>query len=86
MNPIEEMRNRLVEKFSVARKPIQGLRITADDSPRLPQSTIPSPKVRHDRPGRPVRPQRPGERPTPARRPTTPLAKPPRREIPRRRF
>jgi len=59
-NPIEEMRNRLVEKFSAARKPIQGLRVTANDSPRLPQSTIPSPKVKHDRPGRPTRPTRGG--------------------------
>jgi len=44
----------------VARKPIQGLRVTADDSPRLPQSRIPSPKVKHDRLGRPMKPTRGG--------------------------
>ena len=52
-NPIEEMRDRLSQRFGGATKPIQGLRVTANDMPRLPQSNIPSSKARQDRVGRP---------------------------------
>jgi len=52
-NPISEMRDRLTEKFTFSANPIKGLRVTANDAPRLPQSTIPSPKTKHDSPGRP---------------------------------
>jgi hypothetical protein len=56
-NPISEMRDRLSERFTVSAKPIKGLRVTANDAPRLPQSTLASPKVKHDRPGRPSKPK-----------------------------
>ena len=53
-NVIEEMRDRLTERFSQPfKKPIQGLRITANDMPRMPQSRIPNPKPKYDMPGRP---------------------------------
>lgn len=52
-NPIEEMRDRLSQKFGGATKPIQGLRVTANDAPRLPQSNIASSKARQDKVGRP---------------------------------
>lgn len=54
-NPIEEMRDRLSEQFSGTRKPITGLRVTANDMPRLPQSSIPNSKARQDRAGRPAK-------------------------------
>lgn len=53
MNVIEEMRQRLTERFSGNMKPIQGFRVTADNTPRLPQSRIPSPKVKYEKAGRP---------------------------------
>lgn len=53
MNPIEEMRERLTQRFGGAVKPLQGFRVTANNMPRLPQSKIPSPKVKYDRVGRP---------------------------------
>ena len=83
MNPIQEMRDRLSQGDG-AIKPIRGLRVTADDSPRLPQSNIASSRERHESAGRPVQPQRLGEQPIPTRRPI--IARPPRREIPSRRF
>ena len=57
-NPIEDMRERLSKRFRGVAEPIQGLKITqfrptANDMPRLPQSSIPSPKARQDRVGRP---------------------------------
>jgi len=58
-NPIEDMRERLSEQFRGAAKPLKGLSVssvfrpTANDMPRLPQSTIPNPKPRYDTPGRP---------------------------------
>ena len=61
MNPIQEMRKRLTEGFNGGVKPLQGLEVTsvfrptANDSPRLPQSTIPTPKPRYDKAGRPPR-------------------------------
>ena len=53
MNLIDEMRDRLTERFSGTLKPIQGLRVTANNMPRMPQSKIPNPKVKYDRAGRP---------------------------------
>jgi hypothetical protein len=52
---IQEMRDRLSEKFSGAmKKPIQGLQVvTANNIPRLPQSKIPSPRPRYEKAGRP---------------------------------
>jgi hypothetical protein len=50
---IQEMRDRLVERFSGTKKPIQGLRVTADNTPRLPQSRIPTSRPRYDIAGRP---------------------------------
>ena len=64
-NPIEDMRERLSEQFRGATKPLEGLSVssvfrpTANDMPRLPQSTIPEPKLRYDRPGRPSKETRP---------------------------
>jgi hypothetical protein len=58
-NSIREMRERLKEGFNGGIKPLKGLdvesvfRPTANDSPRLPQSRIPSPKPSYDRAGRP---------------------------------
>ena len=57
-NPVQDMRDRLSERFRGVSKPLGGLRITeyrptANNAPRLPQSTIPSPKARQDRVGRP---------------------------------
>jgi len=59
MNAIEDMRERLKEQFMGAAKPLKGYNVssvfrpTANDMPRLPQSSIPSPKESYDRPGRP---------------------------------
>ncbi len=64
-NPIEDMREWLSEQFSGAAKPLKGLgvssvfRPTANDMPRLPQSNIPNPKDRYERPGRPSKETRP---------------------------
>jgi len=55
-NPIEDMRERLSERFRGARKPLKGLRIispTANNTPRMPQSNLPRTKDRHDRVGQP---------------------------------
>jgi hypothetical protein len=58
-NSINEMRRRLKEGFNGGMKPMEGLdvasvfRPTANDSPRLPQSRIPSPKPAYDKAGRP---------------------------------
>ena len=58
-NPIQEMRQRMVEGFNSGMKPLQGLEVTsvfrptANDAPRLPQSRIPRPKPRYDTAGRP---------------------------------
>jgi hypothetical protein len=55
MSSIEDMRERLTENFRGAAKPLKGLtfRPTANNAPRLPQSTIPSPKPKYDTAGRP---------------------------------
>ena len=64
-NPIEDMRERLKEQFTGAAKPLKGLSVssvfrpTANNMPRLPQSTIPNPKPRYDTPGRPSKESRP---------------------------
>jgi hypothetical protein len=64
-NPIEEMRERLKEQFSGAAKPLKGLSVssvfrpTANDMPRLPQSRIPEPKPKYEKPGRPSKESRP---------------------------
>jgi len=64
-NPIEDMRERLSEQFRGLAKPSKGFSVssvfrpTANDMPRLPQSTIPEPKPRYDRPGRPPKETRP---------------------------
>jgi len=57
-NPIRDTRDRLTEQLSGSRKPNKGLQLTgfrptANDMPRLPQSSIPSPKQSYDRVGRP---------------------------------
>ena len=58
-NPIEDMRERLSEQFRGTAKPLGGLSVssvfrpTANDMPRLPQSSIPDPKPRYDNAGRP---------------------------------
>jgi len=59
-NPIEEMRERLSERFRGAAKPLSGLRITefrptANNMPRMPQSNIPRLKDRYDTVGRPAK-------------------------------
>jgi len=56
MNVIEDMRERLAERFRGPRKPLHGFRVTANDMPRLPQSHIPGPKPSYDRAGRPSKP------------------------------
>lgn len=70
-NPIEDMRERLIKRASGVVEPIQGLKITqfrptANNAPRLPQSTIPSPKARYDRVGRPAKAE--GRLPVPLER------------------
>jgi len=57
-NPIEDMAERLSKRFRGPRKPLEGFKITEisptrNNAPRLPQSTIPSPKPRYERAGRP---------------------------------
>ena len=60
MNVIEEMRDRLTEKFSQPMKsPLQGLRVTADNMPRMPQSKIPHTKPKYDTVGRPPKKELP---------------------------
>jgi len=65
MNPIEDMRERLSERFRGARKPLKGysvssvFRPTANDMPRPPQSSIPNPKPRYDKAGRPSKESKP---------------------------
>lgn len=59
-NPIEDMRERLKENFTGVTKPLKGLGITAfrptaNDMPRMPQSSISSPKAKHDTVGRPAK-------------------------------
>ena len=49
-DPIQEMRDKLSRRFFS--KPVR-FRVTADDSPRLPQSNIQNPREKYDRPGRP---------------------------------
>lgn len=59
MNAIESMRQRLTERFRGAGQGIKGVEIyrpTANDAPRLPQSWVPSPKVSHEKSGRPAKP------------------------------
>lgn len=64
-NPIEDMRERLSEQFRGDVKPLKGLSVfsvfrpTANDMPRLPQSNIPEPKPRYERPGRPSKESKP---------------------------
>ena len=58
MNAIEDMIERWKEEFGGAMKPLKGLDITsirptAFNAPRLPQSSIPEPKIEYDRAGRP---------------------------------
>jgi hypothetical protein len=62
MNSIQEMRKRLTERFSGAKKPMEGLdisytmqRVTQNTAPRLPQSNISSQKARYSRAGRPTK-------------------------------
>ena len=62
MNAIEEMRQRLQERFRGGRKPLKGYdvsympqRVTQNVAPRMPQSQIPSPKPRYSRAGRPTK-------------------------------
>ena len=57
MNPIEEMRQRLSERFAGPVKPLKGLTIrpTANNAPRLPQSNIPNPRAKQERVGRPMK-------------------------------
>ena len=57
-NPIQDMRTRLTQRLSGSVKPndgfkLTGFRPTANDMPRLPQSSIPSPKKSYDTVGRP---------------------------------
>ena len=52
-NPIIEMRERLRGGY----KSSPQIRVTADDSPRLPQSNISSPKPKYSRAGRPAKPR-----------------------------
>jgi len=65
MNVIEDMRERLSEQFRGAAKPLKGLRVesvfrpTANNMPRMPQSRIPEPKPKYDKPGRPSRETKP---------------------------
>jgi hypothetical protein len=54
-DPIEEMRTRLTERFSGNRKPLAGIRVTANDMPRAPQSNLRSMKLRYDKVGRPAK-------------------------------
>ena len=61
-NPIRDMRERLSEQLGGNVKPNKGLKLTsfrptANDMPRLPQSSIPRPKQSYDRVGRPSKPQ-----------------------------
>ena len=63
-NPIEDMAERLSKRFRGPRKPLEGFKITEisptrNNAPRLPQSTIPSPKPRYERAGRPSKESRP---------------------------
>ena len=53
MNVIEEMRDRLTQRFAGVTKPLAGIRVTANDMPRLPQSNIRTPSVRYEGAGRP---------------------------------
>ena len=55
MNAIEDMRERLRANFRGLKQPAGGLefRPTANNMPRKPQSSIPSPKTQHDNVGRP---------------------------------
>ena len=62
MNVIEEQRERLIIK------PMEGLGIkdippTANKMPRFPQSSIPEPKPRYERAGRPPKGTRPEPQP-----------------------
>ena len=52
-NLIGDMRDRLSERFRGATKPLNGFRVTGNNTPRMPQSKIPKPKDRYDTPGRP---------------------------------
>lgn len=60
-NPVSEMRQRLKEGFNGGMKPLKGYEVTsvfrptANDAPRLPQSSIPNPKDRYDRVGQPAK-------------------------------
>ena len=63
-SPIQDMRDRLTERLSGTVKPnkgykLTGFRPTANDMPRLPQSSIPSPKQSYDRVGRPSKGTKP---------------------------
>ena len=58
-NLIQDMRDRLSQGFSGTRKPLQGLRVTANDMPRLPQSNIRSSRERQLSRGRPSLPDSP---------------------------
>jgi len=68
MNAIEDMRERLRARFRGQAKPLKGFDIssfrpTANDMPRFPQSSIPSPKPKYDTPGRPPKGTRPEPQP-----------------------
>ena len=58
MNPIRDMRERLAENLRGTAKPFKGYDVgsfapTRNNEPRMPQSTIPSPKASYDSVGRP---------------------------------
>ena len=60
MNAIENLRERLIQRAKGGMKPsdsykIMQFRPTAFDDPRLPQPSIPSPRPRQGRVGRPNR-------------------------------
>ena len=64
MNPIQEMRDRLSKRFNASLDIPQGYslsqyRPTANNAPRLPQSTIPGQGPRYERAGRPSQESKP---------------------------
>ena len=69
MNAIEDLRIRFRTRFSGSAKPSKSWEIssafrnTANDMPRFPQSSIPEPKPRYDRVGRPPKGTRPEPQP-----------------------
>lgn len=58
-NLIQDMRDRLSQGFGGDKKPLQGLRVTANDMPRLPQSNIRNSREKYLSRGRPQLPDSP---------------------------